>query len=68
MKITTTVAGVITEHFIQLPEDTTGFARAIDKQVRIYADSDVTFGVISRSGSDLKTVAIAVSGYLVDLP
>jgi hypothetical protein len=67
MEVITTVAGVPVQHAIQLPEDEHGFARAIDKQVRIYADSDIRFQAISRSGST-KRVDITVSGFLVDLP
>ena len=67
MVVFATVAGVNTQHSIQLPIDDNGFAKAVDKPVRIYADSDVKFFVISRSGGD-KLVTVTVSGFLVDLP
>jgi hypothetical protein len=67
MQITTTVNGVQTRQFMQLPVDSNGFGGALDKQVRIYADSNVTFSAISRSGSDDKKYDITVSGYLIDL-
>lgn len=68
MQITTTVNGVQTKQFMQLPVDTNGFGNALDKQVRIYAENSITFSAISRSGSDNKIYNITISGYLVDLP
>ena len=68
MSVSTTVDGVASKHFIELPVDQNGFGFAIDKPVRIYADSNVHFAAISRSGSNDKNYDITVSGYLVDRP
>jgi hypothetical protein len=68
MSVSTTVDGVASKHFIELPVDQNGFGFAIDKPVRIYADSNVHFAAISRSGSKDKNYDITVSGYLVDRP
>jgi hypothetical protein len=67
LEVKTTVNGVTVKHWIQLPVDDTGFYKAIDKQVRIYSDSDVHFVIVNRSG-EKKFYDITVSGYLVDLP
>jgi|SRR5215813_272860 len=67
IEITTTVAGNRVTYSIQPPDHG---VKAIDRQVRIYSDSNVEFRVISINASKVSGARfeITVSGHLVDLP
>ena len=67
MTVFAQLAGVTTQHAIQLPVDNTGFGKAADRPVRIYATMSWYFLSLSLSGGD-KLVTITVSGFLVDRP
>jgi hypothetical protein len=67
LRLATTFNGNEIENYYLLPKDGGIQGNTLDKQVKIYADSNVTLEFVNRSGGD-KGFRITVTGHYVDLP
>jgi hypothetical protein len=67
MIVDTTVAGVASQYKLALPKDGGVQGVQVDKQVRIYSDTNINLEIVHHNGGD-KVLLITVSGHLVDLP
>jgi hypothetical protein len=67
LRLVTTFNGNDIENYYLLPKDGGVPGATLDKQVKIYADSNVTLEFVNRSGGD-KAFRITVTGYYVDQP
>jgi hypothetical protein len=67
MILDTTLNGVACQLRIGVPKDGGGLGINVDKQVRIYSDTNIHLEIVSSSGGS-KGLFITFSGHLVDLP